>query len=563
MIMQSNFNRFSVRALVVLMLVQSLASAHARTPFLQEPERDRAGRQQTAIQAETLESLKARIAAQISQPRYDPAAWGVKIVSLDSGKTIFEQNAQKYFNPASNAKLYTAALALDRLGADYRIKTSLYSTARPDAAGTLKGDLIIYGRGDPLMTARLNGGDYYKGLEPLADQLAGAGVRRIEGDLIGDESYFAGPPIGSGWEWDDLGEYYGAETSALTVNDNTLDVVVKPAERPGIPCRVSTGPPTSFVTIMNRIQTAPKGVEARVVIYRPLGENIIYVSGRLPLDHKGYIKSIAVHNPAGLFVNLFKDLLARRGIAVKGRARTIDWKYREVTPVDFTKLAELGAVESMPIKDLVRETLKPSQNLYAQLLLLQVGANYRQGAWAGNSHGSLAAVGSIKPGPALVPPEHQAQPDIRSERTTEELGIEAMDDFLSRVGVKKGDVLLEEGSGLSRRDVITPNATVALLGFMSRHQLSDVYRAALPVAGVDGTLQNRMKATAAAGNVRAKTGTLRYVYTLSGYVTTAAGERLAFSILLNNYFNSDRAIPVREDMDAIPIMLAKFSGKSQ
>jgi serine-type D-Ala-D-Ala carboxypeptidase/endopeptidase (penicillin-binding protein 4) len=576
-------NRLLIRATLAAIL--TLAESLAPAGVLIAQEGGPAGRQQAAAQAETLDSLKSRIAAHISQPRFAPAAWGVKIVSLDSGKTIFEQNAQKYFNPASNAKLYTAALALDRLGADYRVKTSLYSTARPDQTGTLKGDVIIYGRGDPLMTARLNGGDYYKGLEPLADQLAGAGVRRIEGDLIGDESYFAGPPVGSGWEWDDLQEYYGAEVSALTVNDNSIDILVKPAERPGIPCRVTTGPTTSFVTVINRIQTVPKGVEPRVIIYRPLGENIVYVSGRLPMDHKGYIQSIGVHKPAGLFVTLFKDLLARRGISVTGRARVIDWKYREVTPVDFTKLAELGAVESAPIKDLVRETLKPSQNLYSQLLLLQVGAAQAMRAEgrgleaapnqnglspsttdSSNSHAatnSHAANSHAAPQPQPSQPQTSQPQTPDSQRTSEELGVEAMNELLTRAGVRKGDVLLEEGSGLSRRDVITPNATVALLAFMSRHQLADVYRNALPVAGVDGTLKNRMKETAAAGNVRAKTGTLRYVYTLSGYVTTGAGERLAFSILLNNYFNSDRAMPAREDIDAIAIMLAGFPGRSQ
>jgi D-alanyl-D-alanine carboxypeptidase/D-alanyl-D-alanine-endopeptidase (penicillin-binding protein 4) len=587
-------NRFLVRATLVasLTLAQSLAASNVL--IAQEPVP--AGRQQPAFQAETLDSLRARIAAHISQPRFAPAAWGVKIVSLDSGKIIFEQNAQKYFNPASNAKLYTAALALDRLGADYRLKTSLYSTARPDKTGTLKGDLIIYGRGDPLMTARLNGGDYYKGLEPLADQLVSAGVRRIEGDLVGDESYFAGPPFGSGWEWDDLQEYYGAEVSALTVNDNSIDILVKPAERPGIPCRVTTGPKTSFVTVINRIQTAPKGVESRVVIYRPLGENIVFVSGRLPVDHKGYIQSIAVHNPAGLFVNLFKDVLARRGIVFTGRTRTIDWKYREVTPVDFTKLAELGAVESKPIRDLVREMLKPSQNLYAQLLLLQVGAASGQSPESGSrspasgiksqesgvrspasgtrsfdsgvrSSGSEALHSSAEmKNQALESAPQTPDSGLRtpdSQPTTEELGIEALTELLTKAGVKKGDVLLEEGSGLSRREVITPNSTVALLSFMNRHQLAGLYRDSLPVAGVDGTLKNRMKGTPAAGNVRAKTGTLRYVYTLSGYVTTAAGEQLAFSILLNNYFNSDRAISAREDIDAIAIMLAGFSGRSQ
>jgi D-alanyl-D-alanine carboxypeptidase/D-alanyl-D-alanine-endopeptidase (penicillin-binding protein 4) len=550
--------RFLFRAglATLLTLAQSLAPAGVLTAREAGP----AARRQAAVQAETLDSLKAHIAAHISQPRFAPSAWGVKVVSLDTGKVVFEHNAQKYFNPASNAKLYTAALALDRLGSDYRIKTSLYSTARPDATGTLKGDLIVYGRGDPLMTARLNGGDYYRGLEPLADQLASAGVRRVEGDLVGDESYFAGPPIGSGWEWDDLQEYYGAEVSALTVNDNSVDILAKPGARPGIPCQVTTGPATSFVTVINRTQTAPKGVEPRIAIYRPLGENIVYVSGRLPADHKGYIQSIAVHNPAGLFVNLFKDLLARRGISVAGRARVIDWKYREVTPVDFAKLTELGAVESAPIKDIVRETLKPSQNLYSQLLLLQVGANHWPETLAGGATGSSASGGAASPDPALtVAPA----PDARAERSTEELGLDAMNDLLARAGVREGDVRLEEGSGLSRRDVITPNATVAILSFMSRHKRADAYRNALPVAGVDGTLQNRMKGTAAAGNVRAKTGTLRYVYALSGYVTAASGERFVFSILLNNYFNSDKAVAAREDVDAIPIMLAEFSGRTQ
>ncbi|HEY9232471.1 MAG TPA: D-alanyl-D-alanine carboxypeptidase, partial [Blastocatellia bacterium] len=175
-----------------------------------------------APQADTLDALAARLAARLSQPRFAPAAWGVKIVSLDTGKTLFEHNPQKYFNPASNAKLYTTALALDRLGADYRIRTSLYSSVRPEASGALKGDLIVYGRGDPTMAASLNGGDYFKPLEPLVDQVVSAGVRRIEGDLVGDESYFATPALGAGWEWDDLQEYYGAEASALDINDNAL-----------------------------------------------------------------------------------------------------------------------------------------------------------------------------------------------------------------------------------------------------------------------------------------------------------------------------------------------------
>lgn len=571
-------NRALICALLVSLFVG--ASFHGPAPhtaFAQD--RTASSVQQNAPpKPETLEALRARIAAHIAQPRFAAGTWGIKIVSLDTSKTVFEHNPQKYFNPASNAKLYTAALALDRLGPDYRIKTSLYSTARPDANGTLTGDLIIYGRGDATMAARLYDGDYWKPLDPLVAQIVNSGVRRIEGDLIGDESFFAGPPFGSGWEWDDLQAYYGAEASALTVNDNAIDLFVKPAERAGVPCRITTGPQTSLVTIINRSQTTPKGTETHISVYRPVGENIIYVSGRAAIDGAGYTGSYAVHNPASLFVSMLKEALARRGITVAGRTRTIDWKYREVTPLDLDKLTEIGSIESMPLKDVIRETLKPSQNLWAQLLLLQVGANrgMRDGGWGLATQSAAKKLGDgTQKNEGRRPDPHPQPPN--SQLTTEEIGVESMKEFLADVGVKEGDVLLEEGSGLSRRDVITPNATVALLAFMSHHRLFEAYRNALPIAGVDGTLEKRMKGTLAAGNVRAKTGSLRYVFTLSGYVTTAAGERLAFSIMLNNYYNAERSAALRdpsleprnpipqprEDLDAIAVMLASFTGKSQ
>ena len=556
--------------LTSLFLAASFNQPASRAAFAQD--RGPSSIPQNATKPETLESLRARIAAHIAQPRFAAGTWGIKVVSLDSTKTVFEHNPQKYFNPASNAKLYTAALALDRLGPDFRIKTSLYSTARPDANGTLTGDLIIYGRGDPTMAARLNDGDYWKPLDPLVAQIANSGVRRIEGDLIGDESFFAGPPFGSGWEWDDLQAYYGAEVSALTVNDNAIDLFVTPAERAGSPCRITTGPQTSVVTIINRAQTTPKGTETHISVYRPVGENIIYVSGRAAIDGAGYTGSYAVHNPASLFVSMLKEALARRGIAVAGRTRTIDWKYREVSPLALDKLTEIGSIESMPLKEVIRETLKPSQNLWAQLLLLQVGANRALGA-GGQGPGEKHNGESAGAGRVATPNPHPPTPD--PQLTAEENGVESMKEFLEQVGVKEGDVLLEEGSGLSRRDVITPNATVALLAFMSRHRLFEAYRNALPIAGVDGTLERRMKGTPAAGNVRAKTGSLRYVFTLSGYVTTAAGERLAFSIMLNNYYNAERSAALRdpsleprnpipqprEDLDAIAVMLASFTGK--
>ncbi len=203
--------------------------------------------------------------------------------------------------------------------------------------------------------------------------------------------------------------------------------------------------------------------------------------------------------------------------------------------------------------------MKPSQNLYAQLLLLQVGAAAprlkleREQAlgrprWSnGNGgHGGAAVTAG----------------GVLENQTTEEAALDELRLFLSEAGVKRGDVLLEEGSGLSKRNMVTPDATVSLLAYLARHKLADIYRDALPVAGVDGTLKNRMKGTAAASNVKAKTGTLRYVNTLSGYVTTAAGERFVFSIMLNDNYSADGAGSSRDDVDPIAVMLAGFSGHS-
>ena len=358
--------------------------------------------------------------------------WGAKIVSLDTGVTVFEHNPQKLFSPASNSKLYTVALALDRLGADYRIKTSLYAKAKPKSSGTLKGDLIVYGRGDPTINARLNGGDIYQALEPLVRALTNAGVKRITGDLVGDESFFRGPPFGSGWAWDDLEHYYGAEVSALTINDNTLQAVVKPGARVGSPCRLALSPATGWLTFGNRTETLEKDATRKIRFYHPLCQNVIYVSGQLPVDDAGSTNEVTVHNPAGLFAAFFKEALARRGIKVGGKARSVNWLDREVKPLDCGSLVELGEVESPPLRDIAREIEKPSQNLYTDLLLAHVGEKFRAA-------------------------------DSRANDTSEDLGIRELNKFLAEAGIKRGETIFEEGSGLSRDNLTAPNATVALL----------------------------------------------------------------------------------------------------
>jgi D-alanyl-D-alanine carboxypeptidase/D-alanyl-D-alanine-endopeptidase (penicillin-binding protein 4) len=476
----------------------------------------------------TLAVLRERLAAHVGQPKYDAALWGVKIVSLDTGVTLFEQNPQKLFSPASNSKLYTVALALDRLGADYRIKTSLYAKAWPNPAGRLKGDLIVYGRGDPTINARLHGGDVCKALEPLVFALTNAGVKSIAGDLVGDESYFHGPPFGSGWAWDDLEYYYGAEISALTINDNTLQAVVKPGPRVGAPCQLTLQPATAWLSFNNRIQTVEKGATRKVHSYHPLCQNVLCVSGQMPVGDAGYTNEVTMHNPAGLFISFFREALARHGIKVAGKVRSVNWLDRQVQPLDREGLVELGSVESLPMRDIAREVQKPSQNLYTDLLLAHVGEKFR---------------------PA----------DSSAEETSEDLGIRELNKFLVEAGLKRGEVIFEEGSGLSRDNLTTPNATVTLLRFMNQHKCAHVYLNSLPIAGVDGTLRNRMKDTPAAGNVRAKTGTLRWANSMSGHVTTAAGEHLIFSLMVNRYYE---ARPARGDLDTIGALLASFTGRT-
>jgi D-alanyl-D-alanine carboxypeptidase/D-alanyl-D-alanine-endopeptidase (penicillin-binding protein 4) len=471
--------------------------------------------------------LRSRISGHLSQPRFAAATWGVEIVSLDSGAILFETNAHKLLKPASNAKLFTGALALDRLGPDYRIKTSLYAANKPDAEGTLKGDLIVYGRGDPSFAARFNDGDYGKSLEPLLNALLAAGVKRIEGDLIGDESFFRGPPLGSSWTWDDLQNYYGAEVSALTQEDNVVDLIFKPGAKTGEPCLITTKPQTSFLTFVNRARTVEKGGRREINLYRPIGENTVYVSGQLPLG-TNYTDAVSVHHPALWFVARLKGQMEKRGIVVTGKARSVNWLEREAQPLDLAKRVEIASVDSRPLSEIVAKMMKPSQNLYAQLLLLQVGARNQK-------------------------PEKTIQ-------TTEDAGIAELNRFAREAGVKRGELLFDEGSGLSRSALVTPDAFVRLLAFMSGHRAAQIFRDALPVAGVDGSLRSRMKGTAAEKNVRAKTGTIGYVHTLSGYVTTVAGERLAFSVMLNGY--DDKGHSVKDDLDPIAVMLAEFNGHS-
>ena len=501
----------------------------------------------------TVEELRACIQALLDEPQLASSFVAAKVASLDTGRVLFEANANKLMMPASNMKLYTVAAALDRLGPNFRFVTSVYTAQKPDAKGTVHGDLIIYGRGDPTYATRFNGGDYYKAIDDLAANIAAAGVRAVEGDLVGDESYFSWPPLGPGWEWDDLQWYYAAEVSALSVDDNSLDITVKPGASIGTSGVVTTGPANQpaiqimnggasgmvaffgspltggpGVWVLNLTKTVAAGLPREISINRPLGYNVIVVAGKIPQNDQGNSNSVAVIRPANLFILMLRTALAQRGITFKGGATTVNAAERVQKPLDITKLVELAKRESPPFSEVAAQTLKPSQNLYAELILRTLGKQF----------------------PASDP-----------KLTTAEAGSAVVRAFLHEAGVVNADRLsFFDGSGLARSDLITADATLQLLTYMSRHRYAQVWRDALPIAGIDGTLRNRMKNTPAAGNVRAKTGTLNNVASLSGYVTSATGERLVFSLIVNHY--PDESEARRIFLDPVAVLLASFAGHS-
>jgi D-alanyl-D-alanine carboxypeptidase/D-alanyl-D-alanine-endopeptidase (penicillin-binding protein 4) len=503
---------------LVLLLTFALAPLRAQTPA-------------PAAAPKTVAELQTRISQILAKPELAPATIGVKVSSLDSGRVLFEANADKLLRPASNMKIYTIAAALDRLSPDYHFITSVYAAARPDATGVIRGDLRIYGRGDPSFAARFNNGDYFKTIDDLAARIVAAGVKRVEGDLVGDETYFTGPKYGAGWEWEDLTWYYGAEVTPLTVNDNALDLFIKPAATVGEPAVITTGPPDPLLTVVNRVTTSARGVRRDISIHRGLNDNTITITGTIPLDDRGYTGGIGISHPALLFVYLLRNSLAQKGVVITGKSRVTGVNpFSSVSPPAVAQ-EELVTFQSPPFSLVAAQTLKPSQNLYTELI--------------------LRTLGKVSPPPPVPIPN----------ATSEDLGIEAVKTFLKTAGIRPEALVLDDGSGLSRNDMITADASVTLLTFMSKHRYANVFRDALPIAGVDGTLRNRFKSTPAENNLRAKTGSLSSAASLSGYVTTAAGEKLAFSIMVNNYPRD--VDPRAACIDPIALLLASFNDKPE
>lgn len=492
---------------------------------------------------QTLDQLQSKIRQRLFDPLVRRGRIGVKIVSLNSGKVIFEQDSEKFFMPASNMKNFTVATALEKLGPDFRFVTSVFANSLPDASGTVKGDIRVYGRGDVSISTAFNNGDYYKGIDNLVDRIAAAGVKRIEGSIIGDESYFKGFYLPGTWEWDDLQAYYGAEVSALPINDNAVDIAVTPGGTSG-PCVVTISPANTLFQITNLCTTG--GSKRNLSVVKRLDRNVVEITGNVPAGDDGYRSSIAVTRPAELFVALLKQRLEFRGITVTGSAITRDRRvYPETSrPASAGQSAqmvpvEIARLESPPFSTIAAKTMKPSQNMYTETILWTLGEERGTGRTVDASGKRTYS---------------EADPDSST------LGINVVKSFLKDIGAAEDGILQYDGSGLSRHDLITPSAVVSLYTYMAKQsKYSAAWRESLTIAGVDGTLANRMKGTQAAANFRGKTGTIDQVSALSGYMTTAAGEQLVVSIIINNVGGVTRTrTSVADD---IVVALANYNGK--
>jgi D-alanyl-D-alanine carboxypeptidase/D-alanyl-D-alanine-endopeptidase (penicillin-binding protein 4) len=477
----------------------------------------------TQVHAAKPKPLSERIAAILSAPDLERGFFGVEVASVESGKVLYSQNADKLFTPASNTKLFTTAAALALIGPDYNFRTTVETTGELDKYGRLTGDLVLVGRGDPNLSGRqlpynlrTERNDHpIQVLEQLADSLVQKGVKYVDGDIIADDSYFAFERYGEGWSQDDLVWADGAPVSALTINDNVVFVNILPADHPGERAFVSITPFADYFRIDNRIITTPSGTGRKIYINREPGAITLTLWGNMPLDDAGANEALAIEDPAEFAASLFRELLEARGIAVYGKQRTRHTELASLSTLTVVAVAParggeeparnlpnqplvLASYQSKSLMEDVRVINKVSQNLHAEILLRLMG---REKGTAGTVEG----------------------------------GLEVLRGFLNKAEVPSDQYTFYDGSGLSRQNLVTPHAVVQLLRYAAAQPWGKNFRDTLPIAGVDGSLSDRFKNLPAQGRVYAKTGSLAGVKTLSGYAITNHGEQVAFSILTNNF----------------------------
>ena len=427
--------------------------------------------------------------------------WGLLIIDGATGETLYELNADKYFVPASNMKLFTTALALTKLGPDYRFHTTLETHGAVSPAGVLAGDLFLVGRGDPNLSNRkfpYNLKEEFDGapekvLAELADALVAKGVKEISGDVVGDDSYFPREPYPNGWEIDDMVWEYGSAVSAIVVDDNTVTLTLTAADSAGVPVQAMVAPATPDFVLQNDVVTSAVETKSDLTLTREPNSRIVVIRGTMPAHSAPRKLVLAIHDPAEHAAALLARLLAERGVNVAGTTRAMHL----ADAAGATPRAVLAEHVSVPLGDSVKLVNKISQNLHTETLLRAAARN--ASVW----------------------------------NTPDDL-MKFPADFYIAAGIAPGDVIQTDGSGLSRHDMVTPKAIVALLKYAQGQPWFAAYFASLPVAGIDGTLETLMKNTPSAGHIHAKTGSVEHVRTRSGFADTSSGRRLIFSFLSNN-----------------------------
>lgn len=467
------------------------------------PDATRAARERAARGSAPEDALAAEEVAR----RIRAGHWSLLVADAATGEVLFARHPASYFTPASNTKLFTTALAMAVLGPDFRFRTTVEARGALDARGRLRGELALVGRGDPSLSNRVypfekevvRDGPPEKILAALADRAVAAGLREVEGEIVADASWLPCERYPAGWAVSDMTAGYGAPVSALTLHDNALEVAVAPGMAIGQPAWFAVEPWAAFYEFINELETVAAGGPRRLRALREPGSRRVVLRGTVPADAEPVSFPLAVEEPGEHAAALFARLLEQRGVRHYGRVRVRCAP--EAPPPAVPRV--LAEHLSPPLAELVALVNKISQNLHAELLL-RAAARERTG------DGSLAAATRLR------------------------------DDWLASIGLRADDVQLRDGSGLARHSLLTPQATVALLAWVARQPWAEQYIAGLPVAGVDGTLAERMRETVAAGRIHAKTGTLANSNALSGFATTASGRRLVFSMFGNLHALSGR-----------------------
>jgi D-alanyl-D-alanine carboxypeptidase/D-alanyl-D-alanine-endopeptidase (penicillin-binding protein 4) len=453
-------------------------------------------------------------------PEFARASWGVVVQSLADGQVLYRRNAERLFMPASNMKIVTSAVALARLGPDFRWRTPVLA-AGTRSGDTLHGDLIIAGRGDPTWSARVAGGDDpLPALRPWADSVRSRGIRVITGRILADEAWFPDAPLGEGWSWDDLEYSYSAPAGAVQFNEGFALVEVTPGA-PGQPASVAVRPRSAPFRLAASVRTLPaeSSTTARVTRTRlPFSDSLV-VGGTIAAGGRPVVLAVSVRDPGAYAAAALGQVLEEAGLVV-GRERREG--RREEHP-DGRK-DTLFVWQSPPLRDVLPHFMKPSQNQIGEALLRTTG-------------GVVTGVASADSGRAVAAAT------------------------LTGFGIDPAAFVLSDGSGLSRYNYVAPEALARILEVMARRPDADVFLNSLPIGGVDGTLATRMRGTAAEGNVRAKTGSIANTRTLSGYVATRDGERLVFVLMANHFTVSSRV--AERVQDHVVERLANFSRQNR